>query len=65
MFPGKDNRIITYQLDDRDGTLNEVDSDVDGGPGALAAHPINRSFMLPSVKSAIWPVSRWMSGPEN
>ncbi len=36
----KDNRIITYQLDDRDGTLNEVDSVmVDGGPGALAAHP--------------------------
>ena len=33
----KENRIVTYQLNPRDGGLNEIDSVlVSGGPGALA-----------------------------
>ncbi len=47
----KENRIVTYQLNPRDGGLNEIDSVlVSGGPGALAVHP-TRPIIYASIRT--------------
>ena len=48
----KENRIVTFRLSEKDGTLTEVDSaDVSGGPGALTCHP-TRPILFASIRSA-------------
>lgn len=47
----KENRIVTFRLSDKDGTLTQVDSVmVNGGPGALAYHP-TLPILFASIRS--------------
>jgi len=48
----KENRIVTFQLNPRDGTLSiSVSVRVNGGPGALAVHP-TRPIIYASIRKA-------------